>query len=173
MTLFSSSVERLKAFGINSSDQQMNPFNRRSVLVFFLLGLLCLSSFLFLFYEANTVWEYTFSIYTIASVVEITICFTIVIFQMEKLFEFIDNCESFVSVCESDDDDDDSTLENSHGETSQQIEKWTKIIYITLAEISPVCLFLPQSIYCVIVYQTTDLGNEAFKLPLTLWYVQP
>lgn len=54
-------------------------------------------------------------------------------------------------------------------EVNGQIEKWGKIIYFVIAELSPICMIVPKAILCLLVYFTTDLGQEAFELPVLEW----
>lgn len=55
-------------------------------------------------------------------------------------------------------------------ETNQTVEKWCKIVYIVLVKLSVPCIVLPKSIYSLIIYFITDLGPDAFELPIPVWY---
>lgn len=58
-----------------------------------------------------------------------------------------------------------------YNETNQLAEKLSKIIYLVIVKISIPCLVLPKIIVCFIAYYATDSGNDAFELPLPMWYV--
>lgn len=34
-----------------------------------------------------------------------------------------------------------------------------------------ICFLLPKALFSYFIYFTTDLGNDAFELPLPMWYV--
>lgn len=53
----------------------------------------------------------------------------------------------------------------------QQIEKWTKIIFFVVMRIGVQCTMLPTCIGSFILYLTTDLGQNAFVLPIPMWWV--
>lgn len=59
-----------------------------------------------------------------------------------------------------------------YNETDRQIEKWSKIVYIVIAQTTPACFILPIFVYSLIEYFTTDLGTDAFELPLPVWCVK-
>lgn len=53
-------------------------------------------------------------------------------------------------------------------EAIEQVEKWSKIM--TLATIlAPLCGVLSRAAPSIFFYFTTDLGNEAFALPVPMW----
>lgn len=47
-------------------------------------------------------------------------------------------------------------------------EKWSKIMTF-LAKLAAPCGVLSRVIPSYIIYFTTDLGNEAFELPVPMW----
>lgn len=59
-----------------------------------------------------------------------------------------------------------------YGVANGQVEKWSAIIHFLTTKLSPVCLIVPKSIFCYLMYFTTDLAVEdAFELPLPFWSV--
>lgn len=56
-----------------------------------------------------------------------------------------------------------------YNEMNQQIEKWSEIIDFAAAKMTPICLILPKSFVCFIIYFATDLGSDSFDLPLPMW----
>lgn len=55
--------------------------------------------------------------------------------------------------------------------TNKTAEKLCKIIYFICAKVSIPGSVLPKALACFFIYFTTDLGNEAFELPMPLWLV--
>lgn len=55
-------------------------------------------------------------------------------------------------------------------EINRQIEKWTKIVYFIIAQVTPVCQIIPKFMQSLVVYVATDLGNDALELPYPEWY---
>lgn len=47
----------------------------------------------------------------------------------------------------------------------------TEFAFIFGMNIAPLALILPKALFCYFQYFTTDLGNEAFGLPMPLWWV--
>lgn len=65
-------------------------------------------------------------------------------------------------------------LENSASKeiyikTNQFIEKLSDIIYIAIGEVTPLIWVAPKCCGCLFFYFATDLGSEAFELPLPTW----
>lgn len=48
------------------------------------------------------------------------------------------------------------------------IEKWTKIVYMSTAQVTLVTLFIPNLLASYWFYYTTDRGGEAFKQTVTM-----
>lgn len=63
-------------------------------------------------------------------------------------------------------------LKSSYIENNQQIEKWSEIIYLIVAKMTPIAFILPKFIVSIFIYFTTNLENDAFELPLPMWYVE-
>lgn len=49
------------------------------------------------------------------------------------------------------------------------VEKLSRIGYFLIAIVSPVCIVFPKAIVSYFMYFATDLGIEAFELPLFYW----
>lgn len=163
MKLFPIIRKNFEILGIILQHQQQSSFNKQIFFISFSYGLSCISYSLFLFYGANTFWEYTNNIYTNSATILIVICFVIINFRMKNLSELIDNCEKYIENNES------LSSKAIYDKTNQQIEKWCKIIYSAVAKITPICIILLRCIVCFFVYSTTDLQNDAFELPLLMW----
>ena len=53
--------------------------------------------------------------------------------------------------------------------TNQLVEKWCKIAYLIIVKmVGPSCV-LPKAMVCFFMYFTTDLGSDAFELPIPAW----
>lgn len=56
-----------------------------------------------------------------------------------------------------------------YDQTIQKMEKWSKIIYLGISRVLPICLMLPKFIISFSLYYTTDLDRGAFILPFPTW----
>lgn len=56
-------------------------------------------------------------------------------------------------------------------ETSQLIEKWSEIIYVMVAQVTPISSMAIKLIAIFYIYFTTDLKNDSFQLPFPTWLV--
>lgn len=162
MGMFSPTVKDLKAYGI-THDRSEQPFNKRSIPALLFFGLSCLSHCLYIFFEAKSFWEYVFSIYFVISGMALLIMLAIVIWRMKKLFDWTVACDEFAH------DRGDSASETIYDETTQQIGKWSKIIHLAVGRITPLSMVWPKTILCLLLYQLTDLGIDAFELPVPMW----
>lgn len=52
----------------------------------------------------------------------------------------------------------------------QFVEKWSKFINIFFVRIGVTFLILPKVMQSYVTYFITDLGVEAFALPVPMWY---
>lgn len=52
-----------------------------------------------------------------------------------------------------------------------KVEKWCKIIFFMNMKVCFPIGMSSEFIYSFILYFTTDLGNDAFQVPLPFWYV--
>lgn len=58
-----------------------------------------------------------------------------------------------------------------YGHTNQQIElQLTRISYFFFAKFTPASLCLPNFVLSFVNYFATDLGNDAFVLPIFMWF---
>lgn len=54
-------------------------------------------------------------------------------------------------------------------ETHRLVEKICKIMTFVLLNVTVPSFVIPKAILCLSLYFTTDLGPDAFDLPLPLW----
>ena len=53
---------------------------------------------------------------------------------------------------------------------NQRIEEFSKIVYFGMIKMSPIGFVVPKFLGYMFIYFTTDLGKEALKLPLPMWF---
>lgn len=95
MRLFQSVQSFFAIVGITSyQSMQKHPFNHKILATFFSYSLTMTSYNVYLFHVATTFWEYNDNIYMNSATMLVVIGFTIVVFNIKKLFEFIDSCEA-------------------------------------------------------------------------------
>lgn len=94
MELFKTFRTKFALVGISSN---ANPLESRRIKTsFFMNWSFSISSWMFLIFEARTFIEYTSAIYIASALTVVAISFTIVIFHIQKIFEFIEKCEKIV-----------------------------------------------------------------------------
>lgn len=94
MELFKTFRTNFALVGIVSN---ANPFESAKIKSSFLMNwLFSILSWTFLVCEANTFIEYTTAIYIASALTVVAISFTIVIFHIQNIFEFIGKCEKVV-----------------------------------------------------------------------------
>lgn len=55
--------------------------------------------------------------------------------------------------------------------TNHQVEKCSEFIYFIVFKVSPPAYVLPKAFFSLFLYFTTDMGQDAFMLPLPTWFV--
>lgn len=55
---------------------------------------------------------------------------------------------------------------------NERIEKISEFLYFIVLKVAPPCVIFPKLFASLHAYSTTDLGSEAFKLPLPMWFVR-
>lgn len=61
-----------------------------------------------------------------------------------------------------------SASKSIFNEAKQLADKLNEILFFLLVQITPACGF-PWVIYTFFMYFVTDLGSDAFELPLPMW----
>lgn len=83
-----------KNFAIVGIISNANPIESSEIGLSFLMNWsFCVLSWMFLVCEAETFIEYTTAIYIASALTVVAISFTIVIFHIQNIFEFIETCE--------------------------------------------------------------------------------
>lgn len=60
-------------------------------------------------------------------------------------------------------------LKGKYEKTNQEIEKWSEIVYFLTVKVTVICLILPRFMVSNFLYFTTNLGADAFELPIITW----
>lgn len=79
-------------------------FNAKSLKCFFVLGILVIFSDVYFFHSANNFREYTESFYITSMANAVFLVFTIAIWQMKALFQFIDDSKRMSLLSEQSND---------------------------------------------------------------------
>lgn len=61
-------------------------------------------------------------------------------------------------------------LKAMHSQTNQLVEQISKISYIFIVKFTPACLCIPNFIFSFFNYFVNGLGNDAFVLPILMWF---
>lgn len=145
----------------------------------------------FAFSEAKTFIEYTQSIYIGSCAVIVILALVVIVFNVKKFFQLINDCENITNTSKYEISSSiDSTIQlilmknkmfslalkfsastSIFNQAFRFERKLSGIIYFVMLKVTPICVFVPWTIYTFFIYFTTDLGNAAFQLPLTIWYV--
>lgn len=56
-------------------------------------------------------------------------------------------------------------------DASRQVENLSGILYVVFVKVFPQVVIWPLFVLSLIKYFATDLGGDAFELPILLWYV--
>lgn len=76
---------------------QAYPFNRKILFGFSMLSLGNCCSFVYITYVAETFADYTQSVYMLSFGILIVFALIILIFNVEKLFEYMDECDDLIN----------------------------------------------------------------------------
>lgn len=69
----------------NQSFEEKYPFNKQNRNTFFVLGLAIISNFVYFFHVAKTIDEFTFSIFTLTSLIVVTVVYGIVLWKLKSM----------------------------------------------------------------------------------------
>lgn len=162
------------------------PFNWTILFGFSLLGfcIFCLSQFII--HDAETFAQYTQSIYVGSLATLIIFALLILVFNVKKLFKFINRNDDFINTSEHPTHTYREHLSHSFcqlvylalkysasrtifKQTLQLEKKLNEIVFFLMIKMSPVCALLPFIVSTCFTYFTTDSGPAAFKLPSPKW----
>lgn len=113
MELFKTLRTSFALVGISSN---ANPLESRRIKSSFLMNWsFSFSGWMFLVLEARTFIEYTSAIYIASALTVVAISFTIVIFHIQNIFEFIEECEKIVQTGKNQINQSINCIQNSSG----------------------------------------------------------
>lgn len=93
--------QKFAILGICPIETKQACNSRNKLLIgFCIFGISSISHCVFLFGVANTFEEYTNSIYMTTMTISIAAVYLIVVWKMENLFQFIENCEQIIDKSE-------------------------------------------------------------------------
>lgn len=185
MDVFVSIENHFASVGLTASQSlQANRFNVKNacILLIFLLNIiLCVA---YIFHGANNFNECIDSLFGCFTLIDAAIAFVHFIWQMPKLFRFIDEMETtfnqrkclelnlqflypfyFKNVSGL----VDPQAKGIYEKIDRILQKWFKILNLVLVNVTPACVILPTLIACLFMYFNTELGNTAFVLPFPMW----
>lgn len=188
MKLFQSFQRNVAHLGINSSQMQKgHPFNAKNVLCLILIGFASISEVFFLFDLEGSIGDNMYSVYMATMTTGVFLCYSIVVWKMERVFEFISGVEELVNTsmwfwidgnfweCSN------KKFDNFPGaltypiakiifvKTDEQNEKLSEFIYFVIVKVSSLYLVLPKLFYSFFRYFTRGFDNDAFMLPIPTW----
>lgn len=177
MEPFQSVRKTLTILGIN---QNGSAFIDKVLIAYYVYCSSTILSCVFFFTEAESFREYTDSIYTLTANIAVTFCFTYIIIEMDQLFQYIEDCRKIVynrkwklwfisgrylkSTLFS-----GSESKAIYVKSIEQLEKWNKLIYFVVAELSPILWVAPKFLMSLFVYMRTNFDNNALEVPLPIW----
>lgn len=167
---------------------QPHPFSAKIAVGFVILSAYFVCNLMFTFFEANTLMEYSQSIYMGSLAILIILALFIIIFNVEKLFNLIDDSGNLVNASESARDSIRVSKYLSFCITYILVSKWSAskatlietvqfeqklsgIFGFVTLKLTSMCVFVPRFIYTYFIYFTTNAGNAVFELPFPIWYV--
>lgn len=189
MKIFETARENFAVLGIDAAQSfQKHPFNTKITMAFVLIGLTTFLHVMHIFYAAGNLKERMQSATTTSGSLLISICIITIIFKMRTLFDCIKGFEDVIAMSEwtwfplkqLNFKYDFPCMyfffqglkypasASMYDTTNRFIEKYGKIILFVVAIIFSGAMLL-HCILCFIIYFLTDLGNDAFVLPVPMW----
>ena len=187
MKIFKTVQKHLASLGYIKNQSSLN-IRQLSICFLSIVAIISLSLYLFCF--ANTQKEFMDSIFMTVSGVLVFISNLSTANKLTTIFIFIDRTEqvineskflhSFVSLEMNLDKTYFLRPKKSLGlkypkskkmykKTNRLVEKLCKIAYFIIVKVSAPCLAIPKALLSFFMYFTTDLGPNAFELPIPAW----
>lgn len=188
MKVFQSIETNYKRMGfIPSQTEQQRPWNLTILIGFVVLAFAATSECILLL-RATTFELYVESIYVTSATIMFVIIYTASVFRVPYFYRFINTYQKVVDTSESVDSPELSvenrvaneisflglkyrTPKSIYEQTHQNVEKWTAIVDLFVAKSTVFSSISPKLIVSLVAYFSTDLGNEAFVLPIPMWLV--
>lgn len=187
MKIFQTLQEYIFVLGIRPLEpDQKYSFSWRHLFGFVFLGRYAASAIPI----AETFREYTDALYAVWTSALVLFNFVVILLKTGKFFKFIDNFEQTIEQRKSrlashyltflvepvtirsnsiSTGQTNPTSKRIYDETNEKIEKFTKTIYFVYIRLTIPGVVLPTAIISYFNYFTTDMGNDAFRLPFPDW----
>lgn len=187
MKLFQVTQIYLEGLGFS---RHLTRLNRYHVIGFIVSFTGIVSSIIFVIHVAETVKEFTDSLY-IASVIICAVSgYAITIYKTRELFAYFDEYDENVTTSRSKywkalpnmirfillnfnlpnvGITNVPTSNSVYQDCNELVEKLCKILYILFVNISAPGFIMPKIVLSFFLYFTTDSGADAFDLPLPMW----
>lgn len=168
---------------------QPYPFNRNISINYLLFGLHLICHFIFVLYEATTLWEYIQSIYLCSISILGAMVFSMLVFRVSILFKYIAEFETVINIGKR-----SLNISNFNKQsikftrkvftlalvyypksealiikTNRLTDEISETVYCLIAIATPLFCVLLRPIFVYFIYFTTDLKNDAFQLPAPTW----
>lgn len=131
-------------------------FNLRNCLFLFFVLLFSIAALVYLFVEAKTFQQCADSFYIFSTTAANGVDIFVVIWNMSKNFELIENLEKEIQ---------QRNFQLIYNKLNEKIEQFSKIIYFIFVHCTLFGVLMPNFLITFFVYFTTDLGSDAFQLP--------
>lgn len=189
MKIFESARANYAFMGISSMQSiQPNRFNTKITVSFIAIGAATTFHLMHIIVVASNLREYMESATTTSGSVIISISYTTVVFKMRTVFESMNGFEEMIVTSELSVKSSAFHLCSTFlvifdffkglkypaskaifEKTNRFIEKLSKILLFLIMGVGLNCVILLQCIARFYIYFTTDLGGEAFVLPIPMW----
>lgn len=163
-----------KSFHSMGFDSKSKPFNHQILSIAAIVSPAVCFLWVYLIYETDSAQKYTESIYFVIAFTGVCLSFANTILFKAKIFVLIESLHKFWNQSQlnwqsnhkkPETSNINSILEN----TNELIEKCSRIGLIVFGYILGPCMISPKVFVSFFVYFTSDLGNNAFDLPLPMW----
>lgn len=185
MKVFQSVETNYKRMGfVPSQAQPKRPLNLTILIGFVVLGFASVSECILLL-QATTFELYVESIYVTSATIMFVTIYTASVIRIPYLYRFINTYQRVVDASESENALNLSVElkvakisflglkyrkpKSIYEQTHKNVEKWTAIVDLFVAKSTVFSSVLPKLIVSLITY--SDLGNDAFVLPVPMWLV--
>lgn len=197
MEIFHATKQYFALMGITESlTSQTYPINRKILMSFLVFFFLFISTLTYIIYEANTFLEYVQSIYFCSASIMALVDLVFIVCRVNVLFKSIESLQNVTKTSEfAIEIKNDIKIANILLMTNRKmnlrhflllalafypeykelidknyrlIQRINKYIYILLMKLITPCAFVPWTCRVYLIYFITDLGNDAFELPIPL-----
>lgn len=170
---------------LHSADN-FNRLNSKNLFIFAFICISLVSSIMKLLYECETIFDYSESIFTIASTTAAFLIFPIFWWKASKIFKLFDNLDRYIEkreFCKLNSSIvllkrkrkllfpgvTDPIEQPIYENTNRTVEKWNRLIYFVVAKFTPAMPLIMNICFICVTYLKRDLTDEDYVLPFPLW----